>query len=218
MFLLLDQPEVYGLPPDPVVHHPLAPRDVASCRPRRGALRSRRAGAFAGGRNERAQRGLGPSEHPSTHQPIDRRAGARTAVGDEGAAGGASAKWCPTASSPPTTGDRWSRPPHGPPTSPSTSSWAGLPARSSLVGAGAALTDRPSLRRTGRVGALVAISGGMAALVHDLGRPARFANMLRVAKPTSPMSVGTWILSVYGPAAGVAGVGELVRWLVPGPR
>jgi hypothetical protein len=37
------------------------------------------------------------------------------------------------------------------------------------------------------------------ALVHDLGRPARFINMLRVFKPTSPMSVGTWILSAYAP-------------------
>jgi DMSO reductase anchor subunit len=40
--------------------------------------------------------------------------------------------------------------------------------------------------------------------VHDLGRPDRFANMLRVIKPTSPMSVGSWILSAYGPAAGAA--------------
>ena len=40
----------------------------------------------------------------------------------------------------------------------------------------------------------------MVALVHDLGRPSRFVNMLRVAKPTSPMSVGTWILTAYGTA------------------
>ena len=31
-------------------------------------------------------------------------------------------------------------------------------------------------------------------LVSDLGRPERFHHMLRVAKPSSPMSVGTWIL------------------------
>ena len=35
-------------------------------------------------------------------------------------------------------------------------------------------------------------------LVRDLGRPARFHHMLRVAKPTSPMSMGTWILTAYG--------------------
>ena len=53
------------------------------------------------------------------------------------------------------------------------------------------------------------MTASFAALVHDLGRPARFVNMLRVAKPTSPMSVGTWILTAYGPAAGVAGAAEL---------
>jgi len=56
---------------------------------------------------------------------------------------------------------------------------------------------------------MVAISLSLAALVDDLGRPARFVNMLRVAKPTSLMSVGTWILTAYGPLAGLAGAAEL---------
>jgi formate-dependent nitrite reductase membrane component NrfD len=34
-------------------------------------------------------------------------------------------------------------------------------------------------------------------LVLDLGDPLRFHHMLRVFKPTSPMSLGTWSLSVY---------------------
>ncbi len=85
----------------------------------------------------------------------------------------------------------------------------GMAAGSSLLAAGAALTGRDSLRRTGRLGALVGIGVSFAALVHDLGKPARFANMLRVAKPTSPMSVGTWLLTVYGPLAGLAGAAEL---------
>jgi hypothetical protein len=37
--------------------------------------------------------------------------------------------------------------------------------------------------------------------------------MLRVAKLTSPMSVGTWILSAFGPAAGVAALAEAAPWL-----
>jgi formate-dependent nitrite reductase membrane component NrfD len=37
--------------------------------------------------------------------------------------------------------------------------------------------------------------------------------MLRVAKPTSPMSVGTWLLTLYGPAAGIAAAAELPRFL-----
>ena len=92
----------------------------------------------------------------------------------------------------------------------------GLAGGSSLLAAGANATDRPVLRRTGRLGALGAISLSMAALVHDLGKPARFVNMLRVAKPTSPMSVGTWILTAYAPMAALAGAAELRPWL-PGP-
>ena len=47
-----------------------------------------------------------------------------------------------------------------------------------------------------------AASAGL--LIADLGRPARFANMLRVFRPTSPMNVGTWILSAAGASGGVA--------------
>jgi hypothetical protein len=87
----------------------------------------------------------------------------------------------------------------------------GAAAGSSLLGAGADLTGRPALRRAGRLGALAGISLSMVALVHDLGRPSRFINMQRVIRPTSPMSVGTWILSLYGPLAGVAAVAELAE-------
>lgn len=90
----------------------------------------------------------------------------------------------------------------------------GLAAGSSLLAAGADATERPALRRTGRLGAMIGITVSFAALVHDLGRPERFVNMLRVAKPTSPMSVGTWILTAYGPAAGLAGAAELTG-LIP---
>ena len=86
----------------------------------------------------------------------------------------------------------------------------GLAAGSSLLAAGATVSGRDALRRTGRLGALAAIRGSMYALVHDLGVPSRFHHMLRVAKPTSPMSVGTWILTLYGPMAGIAGAAELL--------
>jgi len=90
----------------------------------------------------------------------------------------------------------------------------GVAAGSSLLAAGSDLSGRPALRRTGRLGGMLAILVSFAALVHDLGRPSRFYNMLRVAKPTSPMSVGTWVLTVYGPLAGLAGAAEL-RALLP---
>jgi formate-dependent nitrite reductase membrane component NrfD len=85
----------------------------------------------------------------------------------------------------------------------------GLSAGSAMLGAGADLTGRPALRRVSRVGALGSIAVSAYFLVADLGRPERFHHMLRVAKPTSPMSVGTWILTAYGPGAGLSGVAEL---------
>lgn len=91
----------------------------------------------------------------------------------------------------------------------------GLAGGSSLLAAGADLTGRPVLRRSMRLTALVGVVGSLAALVHDLGRPARFHHMLRVAKVTSPMSVGTWLLAGYGPLAGVAALSE-ARSLLPG--
>jgi Polysulphide reductase, NrfD len=90
----------------------------------------------------------------------------------------------------------------------------GLAGGSALLGAGADLAGQPALRRTARFGALASITASLVLLVHDLGRPSRALNMLRVAKPTSPMSVGTWFLTGFGPVAGLAAAGEL-SWLVP---
>ncbi|HEX4306216.1 MAG TPA: NrfD/PsrC family molybdoenzyme membrane anchor subunit [Solirubrobacterales bacterium] len=81
----------------------------------------------------------------------------------------------------------------------------GLAGASSILAAGADLTGRPALARGSRLMATGAIAVSLGALVKDLGRPLRFLNMLRVFKPTSPMSVGVWILVGYAPlAAGAA--------------
>ena len=80
----------------------------------------------------------------------------------------------------------------------------GLAGGSSLLAAGADLTGRAELSRCVKAGACAAITLSLAALVHDLGRPVRFFNMMRVFKVTSPMSVGSWLLGGYAPAAGVA--------------
>jgi formate-dependent nitrite reductase membrane component NrfD len=82
----------------------------------------------------------------------------------------------------------------------------GLAGASSVLAAGARLTGRPDLARVAR---RVALGGALASpvlLISDLGRPSRFANMLRVVRPTSPMNMGSWLLSVYGPSAGAAAV------------
>ncbi len=49
-----------------------------------------------------------------------------------------------------------------------------------------------------------AVSAGL--LIHDLGRPKRFLYMLRVFRPTSPMSMGSWILSLFSTCMGGAAV------------
>lgn len=41
-------------------------------------------------------------------------------------------------------------------------------------------------------------------LIVDLGRPERFFNMLRVFRPASPLSVGSWILASSGALAGAS--------------
>ena len=80
----------------------------------------------------------------------------------------------------------------------------GLASASSLLAAFAQLAGDRELPRAAKVSAAGAIGLSAVALVHDLGRPERFLNMLRVFKVTSPMSVGSWLLAAYGPAAGAA--------------
>jgi hypothetical protein len=87
----------------------------------------------------------------------------------------------------------------------------GVAGGSALLGAGAQMTGNPVLCRNSRLAALGAISAGAVALVVDLGRPERFLHMLRTIKPTSPMSLGSWILTAFSAGAGVAGVSEIDR-------
>ncbi len=86
----------------------------------------------------------------------------------------------------------------------------GLAGSSSIIAAGADLTGRRAMARVSRVGASAAITVSLLALIHDLGRPQRFLNMLRVFKPSSPMSVGVWILVGYAPLTFGATASEFV--------
>ncbi|SDZ16256.1 Polysulphide reductase, NrfD [Geodermatophilus africanus] len=88
----------------------------------------------------------------------------------------------------------------------------GAAGSSSIMAALADLTDRPALTRNARY-----VSGGAAIasvvfLVHDLGRPERFLHMLRVIKPTSPLSIGSYILAPFSAAAGATAAVELLGW------
>lgn len=87
----------------------------------------------------------------------------------------------------------------------------GLASGSGLIALGAQLTGRDLLRRNARLGSIVAIGLGGAALVKDLGRPDRFYNMLRTVKLTSPMSIGSWILTAFSAGAGVTAAAEVDR-------
>lgn len=87
----------------------------------------------------------------------------------------------------------------------------GVAAGSGIIAAGAAATGQGTLRRNSRYTAMTGVALSGAALVADLGRPERFLNMLRTVKLTSPMSVGTWILSGYAAFAGVTTAAEVAR-------
>jgi formate-dependent nitrite reductase membrane component NrfD len=83
-----------------------------------------------------------------------------------------------------------------------------------LAGAAATLAaatqsdpSRHALTTASRWLTLTAGGTGSVLLLSDLGRPERFLNMFRVARPTSPMSVGVYVLSGTLGAAAVAALG-----------
>lgn len=80
----------------------------------------------------------------------------------------------------------------------------GLAGAGAAIGAAAQLTGRRRLARVSKLGAAAAGHLSFVGLIHDLGRRGRFLNMLRVFKVTSPMSVGSWLLAGFVPAATVS--------------
>lgn len=67
-------------------------------------------------------------------------------------------------------------------------------------------TGPPDLARaSARVAAAAAVAAPPL-LISDLGRPSRFHHMLRIVKPTSPMSLGSWLLAGFVPAQAIATV------------
>jgi hypothetical protein len=88
----------------------------------------------------------------------------------------------------------------------------GLGGSSATLAFGAGLVGNRSLARRSWLVALAGLSASPALLISDLGRPERFLNMLRVFKPTSPISVGSWMLTVSGTATGLAAAHENLGW------
>lgn len=85
----------------------------------------------------------------------------------------------------------------------------GLAGAGAVVGAAAEVTGRPVLARASKVASTAAGHLSVLALIHDLGRRGRFLNMLRVLKVTSPMSVGSWLLAGFVPAASTAAISDV---------
>jgi Polysulphide reductase, NrfD len=69
-----------------------------------------------------------------------------------------------------------------------------------------------ALARRAWLVALAGVGASPPLLISDLGRPARFHHMLRVFKPTSPMSVGSWILGACSTAIALGTARSVLGW------
>ena len=95
--------------------------------------------------------------------------------------------------------------------------FGGIAAGSSFVALACDLAGDHRSAATARKVALAAVLPSPPLLISDLGRPARFANMLRVFKPRSPMNMGAWCLTAFG-AVGSAAVAADLAGLRPAAR
>jgi hypothetical protein len=88
----------------------------------------------------------------------------------------------------------------------------GMAGASSVVVLAARLSGNEVLADRARWVATAGTAVSPPLLIADLGRPSRFLHMLRVFKPTSVMSVGSWILAGYSTVAfGATGLRLLER-------
>jgi hypothetical protein len=74
------------------------------------------------------------------------------------------------------------------------------------------LRDVVNPRRAGRPERPAGAIASVGFLIHDLRRPEPFLHMLRVFKPTSALSMGSYILSPFSGAAGATAPVELLGW------
>jgi hypothetical protein len=86
----------------------------------------------------------------------------------------------------------------------------GLGGASATLAYAARVSGNRRLARGAWIAAVAGVGASPPLLIADLGRPERFLNMLRVFKVTSPMSVGSWLLSATGPAVGLAAARDVL--------
>lgn len=77
------------------------------------------------------------------------------------------------------------------------------------------LAKNHRMARTLLFGAAIGSGIGAFCLIADLKRPERFLKMLRVFKPTSPMSVGVYIFSAFSGSVFIASAAELTAVAKP---
>lgn len=83
----------------------------------------------------------------------------------------------------------------------------GVAGAAAVLGEAARMLGPQTMRRLSTRCRWIAAGGtsmGGFLLILDLGRPGRFLNMLRVFRPTSAMSIGSWTLAASGAASGAA--------------
>ncbi len=89
----------------------------------------------------------------------------------------------------------------------------GVSGAAAVIAAFARLFAGPSgasLARTATFVSFAALIPCPALLILDLGRPRRFLNMLRTVRPSSPMSVGSWVLTLFGLVATAATLDQVM--------
>ena len=90
--------------------------------------------------------------------------------------------------------------------------FGGMAGASAGLAFGARLLGRRKLARVATANAFAGVAVSPALLISDLGVPRRFLNMLRVFKVTSPLSVGSWILTAEGGLLAVTASHEFLGW------
>jgi formate-dependent nitrite reductase membrane component NrfD len=89
--------------------------------------------------------------------------------------------------------------------------FGGIASGSSFVALACDLAGDERSAITARKVAMAALLPCPPLLIMDLGRPARFANMLRLVKPRSPMNLGAWCLALFGATGAAALVADELR-------
>jgi formate-dependent nitrite reductase membrane component NrfD len=89
-----------------------------------------------------------------------------------------------------------------------------LSGASQIIAAIAERFGRRRMRTVVRNGRYLAFAGGAIGpllLMQDLKTPRRWYNMLRIFRRTSPMSIGSYVLSAFGAASGATAMGQWLR-------